>query len=203
MKKKMALLLTVTMLVTLLGACGDKQVTENPGDNPVTVEPSVSIDDVTTSVETPVETPAEDPYPEFVPDENVKPDGDTAAVILCNRFMIEAALSEDMFEIANAIVSDETIMPLALEVMECTPGYLNGFSEEIKGFDTGVMMIPMIGSQPFASYILKTNDPASLISELEACVDLRWNICTEADEMQIVATDTLVYVVLAPWTFDN
>lgn len=193
MKKKTALTLIFIMLVSMLAACGEK-TSEDANSSVIVEEPIPSIDNS--------EVVVEDPYPEFVPEENVKPEGDTAATVLSNKFLEIAASEKDMNKIAEELVSDQAIMPLALDIVEATPGYLNGFSQDIKNFNKGIMMIPMIGGQPFASYILETDDVAALTEELNTSVDLRWNICTAADEIMITNVDNLVYVVLAPWSFE-
>ena len=85
----------------------------------------------------------------------------------------------------NAVVDElmaNVEVPYSLAKMDVEPGYLNGFDEEIKGFEEGVMFAPMIGSIPFVGYVLKTSDAAALVSELKGVANMRWNVCTEADE---------------------
>lgn len=83
-------------------------------------------------------------------------------------------------------------------VIEANEGYLNGFSEEITGFTSGVQISPMIGSIPFVAYILKTDDTEGLKSTLEKAADPRWNICTEAAETVCVTSGEYVFFTMCP-----
>lgn len=83
-------------------------------------------------------------------------------------------------------------------VVEAQEGYLNGFSEEIKGFKSGVQFSPMIGSIPFVGYIFETDTPNELNSKLEAVADPRWNICTEAAETVCVVSGNYVFFTMCP-----
>lgn len=100
---------------------------------------------------------------------------------------------------ANAMV-DELIanveMPYELVQMDVEPGYLNGFDEEIKGFNRGTVFAPMIGSIPFVGYVFETTDSEALIAELKNSANMRWNICTEADEMVSATKDKLVFFMM-------
>lgn len=100
----------------------------------------------------------------------------------------------------SAAVVDELIAnvttPYELAQMEVTPGYLNGFDAEIKGFSKGVVFSPMIGSIPFVGYVFETDDPDALEAELKGSANMRWNICTEADEMVTAKKDKLVFFMM-------
>jgi len=93
-----------------------------------------------------------------------------------------ASAADDVNAIADELLANVST-DLDLVKMDVVPGYLNGFTEEISGFDQGVMFSPMIGSIPFVGYVFKTADPATLEAALKNSADLRWNVCTEADEM--------------------
>ena len=83
-----------------------------------------------------------------------------------------------------------------LATMNVEPGYLNGFTEEIDGFEEATMFSPMIGTIPFVGYVFKTSDPVSLLEKLEATHDLRWNICTEADiAFSEISNEYLMFVM--------
>ena len=85
-----------------------------------------------------------------------------------------------------------------LVTMDVEPGYLNGFTEEIDGFEEATMFGPMIGTIPFVGYVFKTSDPVSLSEKLEATHDLRWNICTEADIAFSDINDKYLMFVMSP-----
>lgn len=99
----------------------------------------------------------------------------------------------------NAVVDDlfsNVEAPYELAKMDVVPGYLNGFDNEIKGFDKGVVFSPMIGSIPFVGYVFETENPEALEEELKASANLRWNICTEADEMVSSINGKLVFFMM-------
>lgn len=83
-------------------------------------------------------------------------------------------------------------------VIEAQEGYLNGFTEEVKGFKSAVQFAPMIGSIPFVGYIFETDDPDGLKLTLESTADPRWNICTEAAETVCVTSGNYVFFTMCP-----
>lgn len=108
-------------------------------------------------------------------------------------------------EIADALMTNEEIqfMPMVMPVEE---GFLNGFNEEIKGFEEAVMFGPAIGTIPFVGYIFKLADGADVdafVKTLEDNANLRWNICTEAEEMVCEAVDNTVFFVMCPKSFEE
>lgn len=108
-------------------------------------------------------------------------------------------------EIADALMTNEVIqfMPATMPVEE---GYLNGFNEEIKGFEEGVMFAPMIGTIPFVGYIFTVaegGDVDAFVKTLEDNANLRWNICTEAEEMICEAVGNTVFFVMCPMSFEE
>lgn len=118
-----------------------------------------------------------------------------------NRVTENPSISAE--DLANAIIGNE-IIPFGPAVMPVEPGYLNGFSAEITGFDTGAMFGPMIGSIPFIGYIFTVSgDVDAFVSTLKSNADLRWNICTQADEMVCEAKGNTVFFVMSPASFDE
>lgn len=109
--------------------------------------------------------------------------------------MFNDASGKNCGEIVDELIAGSDA-DLNLAMLEVEPGYLNGFDEEITGFDEGVMFAPMIGSIPFVGYVFKTGDPAKLESLLKEKANLRWNICTEADEMVSATKDDLVFFMM-------
>lgn len=108
-------------------------------------------------------------------------------------------------EIADALLTNEEIqfMPATMPVEE---GFLNGFNEEIKGFEEGVMFGPAIGTIPFVGYIFTVadgGDVAAFVKTLEDNANLRWNICTEAEEMICEAEGNTVFFVMCPTSFEE
>lgn len=108
-------------------------------------------------------------------------------------------------EIADALLTNEVIqfMPASMPVEE---GFLNGFNEEIKGFEEGVMFGPAIGTIPFVGYIFTVADGGDVdafVKTLEDNANLRWNICTEAEEMVCEAVGNTVFFVMCPKSFEE
>lgn len=108
-------------------------------------------------------------------------------------------------EIADALLTNEVIqfMPATMPV---EPGFLNGFNNEITGFEEGVMFGPAIGTIPFVGYVFKLADGADVdafVATLEENANLRWNICTEAEEMVCEAVGNTVFFVMCPTTFEE
>ena len=108
-------------------------------------------------------------------------------------------------EIADTLMTNEVIqfMPMTAPVEE---GFLNGFNDEIKGFEEAVMFGPMIGTIPFVGYVFKLADGADVdafVNTLETNANLRWNICTEAEEMVCEAVGNTVFFVMCPTTFEE
>lgn len=96
-------------------------------------------------------------------------------------------------------------LPVELAVMTVEPGYLNGFSAEIKDFEDGAMLAPWIGSIPYICYLFKLDSSVNAVdftAMLKANADLRWNICTEADEMAYTVIGGIVCFVMAPASFE-
>lgn len=124
----------------------------------------------------------------------------TAGAALFEVFQEKAGNDISAEELANEIISQEMI-PFAGMAMAVEPGYLTGFTEEISGFAEGATFGPMIGSIPFVGYVFYLEDGADVeafVKNLKDKGDLRWNICTEADEMVCDAVGNKVFFVMCP-----
>ena len=85
-------------------------------------------------------------------------------------------------------------------------GPLNGFSEDIKGFEKGVMFSPMIGTIPFVGYIFTVpngEDVNKFVENLEKNANPKWNVCTAADETVVEAVENTVFFVMSPTKFEE
>lgn len=108
-------------------------------------------------------------------------------------------------KLAEALSKAE-YLPFDGASMQVEPGYLNGFTKEIEGFKDGYMFGPVIGSIPFIAYVFETEDEKAagkLMTQLSDTADLRWNICTQADEMRSVSVGNRVVFVMAPASFEE
>ncbi|MDO4500197.1 MAG: hypothetical protein Q4B60_02870 [Erysipelotrichaceae bacterium] len=113
------------------------------------------------------------------------------------QLAVFAASSEtDLNKLAEELIKANSIKDLTLVSMEVEPGWLNGFTDDVTNFTKGVVVSPMIGTIPYVSYVFETEDTAALIAELEEKSDLRWNICTEADEKVSGERGNLVFFIM-------
>lgn len=128
----------------------------------------------------------------------------SVAYILADAFKANAG--SDCITIANTLVSNPVIkfMGGAMEVEE---GYLTGFDNtEIKGFKSGAMFAPMIGTIPFVGYVFElenAGDTLAFINTLKSSANLRWNICTAAEEMVAISSGNKVFFVMSPVAFEE
>ena len=118
----------------------------------------------------------------------VDPEPTTVGTFLRKAFKDQLAENADLTaqKVVDNLLASEYI---AFEgaSMPVEPGVLMGFDNaEITGFSEGVMFSPMIGTLPFVGYVFVLEDGTdveSFIKTLEENANLRWNICTEAEEI--------------------
>ncbi|MBO5647090.1 MAG: hypothetical protein J6S59_08230, partial [Clostridia bacterium] len=70
----------------------------------------------------------------------------------------------------------------------------------------GAKFMPMVGSIPFVGYIFKLEDGADVEAfktTLKDNANLRWNICTAAEEMIVESKDNTVFFLMCPSTFEQ
>lgn len=178
MKKMLALLFAGSMLLSLC-ACGEQKAPE-------------TAEDTTVAVTAEAETSATE---------------GTLAQVLLDDFKTKMA-SDTAYtanEMANALLENDSI-PFGPAAMDVEPGFLNGFTEEITGFSEGTMFGPMIGSIPFIGYIFTLEDGADVnafMQTLKDKSDLRWNICTQADEKVCENVGNTVFFAMSPLSFEE
>lgn len=182
MKKILSIILALTLVLSL-AACGGKT-------EPEVVEPEREPEEIV------VEDKVEEP-------EEVL----TVAQQLNTMFQEKAAASTDVVSLAKELVSHE-IIPFMGDAMPVEPGFLNGFGEnEIKGFKEGAMFAPMIGTIPFVGYVFEVDDTETTVEDFKTMLkneaNLRWNICTEADEMFVESLDNTVLFIMSPIAFEE
>lgn len=87
------------------------------------------------------------------------------------------------------------------------PGLLTGLGNtEITGFSEGTMFAPVIGTIPFVGYVFtleESTDAEAFQQTLKDNADLRWNVCTEAEEMIIEQVDNKVFFLMCPRHIDE
>lgn len=179
-KKIMATVLLGSVMACSLAGCGDKDKTntEQGGTE------NITSNDIT-----------EDNLPEIT--------SNTPAYVLLADFREKMADYKSTEDMANALIANK-IIPFMGATMPVSEGYLNGFTEEIKGFKAGTMFGPAIGSIPFVGYVFEVDgDVDSFVKNLQDKSDLRWNVCTSADEMVCEANGNVVFFVMAPAEFEE
>ena len=164
----------------------------------------------------PAKKPNKTEKPSKKPEKNEKPDDteketneeqqkETVANTLMSDFK-SIAKSQNAESIANQLITNK-IIPFMPAVMPVEEGLLNGFGDaEITGFKEGAMFGPMIGTIPFIGYVFELKDETDVnqfISTLKSNANLRWNICTEADEMVVCSVDKKVFFVMCPKYFEE
>lgn len=109
-------------------------------------------------------------------------------------------------EVADRLIQNK-ILPFEAVTMPVEPGFLTGFDNaEITGFSEGVMFAPMMGTIPFVGYVFGLEDGADVdgfVQTLEDSANLRWNICTEAEEMVAEAEENTVFFLMCPKSFEE
>lgn len=168
---------------------------ENNSDN-------TAVDKNDKPAEKPTEKPQE-PAPEVKPENNEKLSvGNT----LLKEFK-KVAGSANASGVAEKLASSSVVSEIGLTTMDVEPGFLTGFDNaEIKGFKEGTMFAPMIGTIPFVGYVFTLEDGVDaneFISTLKSSANLRWNICTTAEEMVAGSSGNKVFFVMCNKSFEE
>ena len=181
MKKVLAILMALVMVLAL-AACSKA---------PATTEEN------STEAQTPVEETSE-----------AVVSGESVAQALVAEFNALAATETDALAVAEALAQSaavSAISPAAME-LELEENYLSGFDNyEVNGFEKVIMVAPMMGTIPFVSYVFELaegTDADAFVQGLTDNANLRWNICTMADEMASATEGNLVFFVMAPTAFE-
>ena len=179
MKKIIAILMSLVMVLAF-AACSKDPVNEEPG--------------------TEAETVADEVVTEEASEEAVA--GDTVAQTLAAEFEALAATEADAQAIADKLAASAVVSAIGPATMPVEEGFLTGFDNaEIKGFEAGVMFAPMIGTIPFVGYVFVLEDGADVEAfktTLSESANMRWNICTEAEEKVVESVGNTVFFLMCP-----
>lgn len=129
---------------------------------------------------------------------------DTPAQKLYRAFQEEAKTETSPERIAEALLLEDWL-PFAGVSMPVEPGELMGFTAPVTGFSEGAVFSPMIGAIPFIGYIFRLSegqDAEAFIESLQKSADLRWNVCTQAEEMVTGSVGRTVFFVMSPLEFE-
>lgn len=132
-------------------------------------------------------------------------EGDTLSADLANVFLpLAVEGGSDATTLAEAVIAD---LPFDAMVMPVEPGLLMGFGNvEITGFSEGVMFGPSISTIPFLGYVFQLEegvDGEEFCQTLQEYCDLRWNICTEAEEVIAVQGGGYVFFLMCPSSLEG
>lgn len=182
MKKVLALILAA-MLMLSITACSEKPASDATGDADNTQTENT---DNTDNAE----------------NESNNESG-TVGEILSKDFKdrVTADTSLSAQAIADELVKN-SVLQFGPAVMPVEAGFLTGFDNvEITGFKEGVMFAPMIGTIPFVGYVFVLEDGADVEAfktTLSDNANLRWNICTEAEEKVVENVGNTVFFLMCP-----
>ena len=190
MKKIIALLACLAMLLSM-AACGAKtpEVT-NPTTEPTT-EATEPTDEIVETPDEPIDEPATE--------------GTVGETLLATFKANSTGTAE---EIANAVITDPIIpfMGMAMPINTTDFEFLSGLGEAKIEYAEGAMFGPMIGTIPFIGYIFKLaegTDVEAFKTTLEENANLRWNICTAAEELVIENEGNTVFFLMCPASFEQ
>ena len=136
-----------------------------------------------------------------------KKGGDLSPANTLKAVFVELAKGgNSALQIAEKLVTNE-IIPFAGGAMEVEPGFLTGFDNyEVKGFKSGAVFMPMIGSIAFVGYVFELEagaDANAFVNELTTNANPRWNICVAAEETVTAVEGNLVFFCMSPMSFEG
>lgn len=178
MKKIAALLLALSMMISIV-ACGGNKNNETTTNNSTTVTTDGTTAGSNTTTDANVTT-------------------DTTATT--TEAPVTSAVSVE--DAANAVISkvaaltDDMLVPMG---MSMEAGYLTGFNNEVSGFSECYAFMPMIGTIPFVGYVFRVSDAANAEAYLETLKsdsNPRWNLCTAADTTVTAIHGDLILFVM-------
>lgn len=188
MRKFLAVALSVAMVFSM-AACGKKDDANKPAEG----------ENVTSTV-----TPEAGENSAVIAPNVTE---DTAGSVFWNSFLETMTANPDTtaIDMANTLISNP-IVQFAGGAMGVEPGFLQGFSEDITGFESAAMFGPMMGSYAFMGYIFELGEDADVnafIENLKSKSNPRWNVCVEADYTQVGAYENTVYFLMYPAIMDE
>ncbi len=152
----------------------------------------------------PVAPPANDPPAPEAPSAGENTQASTVGETLAAVWRANTSKSAE--EIANAVLSHSSIQFMG-GVVPVEEGFLTGFDNtEIKGFSSGYMFAPAIGTIPFVGYVFELSDASgadAFVSTLKSAANPRWNICTEAEQTIVEKSGNKVFFLMCPKTFEE
>lgn len=221
MKKILSLILVLATMLSF-AACSNETAVEEPEtkpeneqivdteeDNQEEIIPEEEKEEAEEKPEVKPEVKPEakpETKPEVKPEEKPQT-SQTVGNTLLSDFKAKAGSHSSAVSLAEALASNSLLQQINCGAMPVEPGFLTGFDNaEIKGFKEGAMFAPMIGTIPFVGYVFTLEDgvnASDFISTLKSSANLRWNICTTADEMIAGSSGNKVFFVMSPKSFEE
>ncbi len=207
MKKTFTMLLITLMLLSLT-SCGrsKESAVSNPAVTDSAIENSTDTQEETSSPSQ--QESSSDSQTENIldsqTDEFNEVDSETVGQILLKDFQdkvnnADTALTAE--ELAQSMISNPVIA-FQGAVMPVEEGLLTGFDNaEITGFKEGAMFAPSIGTIPFVGYIFVLDENAdtdAFVQTLKDNANLRWNICTAAEELIAEPVGNTIFFLMSP-----
>lgn len=130
----------------------------------------------------------------------------TVAGTFAAAFKEEAAKEGATTNAVATALSQNPIVPFAPTVTDMEEGALAGFDKEITGFEACTAFAPMIGTIPFVSYVFQLAEGAdaeAFAATLKESANLRWNVCTEAEEVLVETEGNMVFFIMAERSFEQ
>lgn len=133
---------------------------------------------------------------------------ETMGQLLAQEFQTQyqADPQADLAAMAQAILSQE-VVGFQGTTSPVEPGPLMGLgAAQIEGFSQGVMFAPLISTIPFLGYLFRLEegtDGGAFVQTLEDNADLRWNICTQADECIVKQEGDVVFFLMCPRSMEE
>lgn len=194
----------------------EEETGESPEENEK-AESDVNPEDNKTPAETPSSKPQDNKPAETPQTQPQTPPADSAAPqpesdqsvgsALLADFKSKASSHSSALSLAEALSANAVLSNVGCGAISVEPGYLTGFDNaEIKGFKEGAMFAPMIGTIPFVGYVFILEDgvnASDFLVTLNESSNLRWNICTAADEKVGGTSGNKVFFVMSPKSFEE
>ncbi len=132
----------------------------------------------------------------------------TVAATLAEAFKAEAVKEDATTNTIATALSTNAVIAFGPMVQDMEKdSWLTGFTAEtMTGYEACTAFMPMIGTIPFVSYVFELAEDAdadAFITTLKETADLRWNICTAAEEMLVEQEGNFVFFVMAPLSFET
>lgn len=184
----------------------EEEKTEDPKEETKPAEKPQSKPSTSKPQQKPAETPSKPAETPSKPAETPSAPAPSATVGQTLKGVFQANASGSALDAANRVISHESI-PFSGMAMAVEPGLLMGFGNtEITGFSEGAMFGPTMGTIPFVGYVFTLDgsvDGSTFCQTLQNAADLRWNVCTEADELVVTQSGSKVFFLMCPTSFEG